>query len=79
MNSLNRTIKPGEHVVVANDNFGEDFPVAYRTFICEAGFGLAPHTSGLKISGRWADGSGEDVIEGTMIDPDETALLKEQN
>lgn len=79
-NALDKKIERGERVVVSRSYF-EDLvkhaSVESRTFICEHGYGMSPFTMGSKITGRWADGTGADVIVGSMIDVEETRKLQQ--
>jgi len=75
-NALNRTIQPGEIVVMSAAYYKGNTPKD-RAFICQSGFGLDTFTFGGKIFGRWADGSGNDEVSGYEIDPAETRKFQQ--
>lgn len=74
MNALGREIGEGEVVVVKKSVFDNPKSVTLeeRLFVCESGFGMKSFTSGSAVMGHWKDGSGNDRIEGHMIDKKET-------
>ena len=74
VNNLKMHINAGDEVVVSKEFFKDkSLPIEKRIFICDGnGFGTESFTHGSAIFGKWKDGSGDDRIEGDMIDVEET-------
>ena len=74
MNSLKRTIKEGEIVVVSNTRFKKPQPIENRLLRCNgSGFGTSAETAGTAVYGEWLSDSVKGRIEGHWIDAGETA------
>lgn len=86
MNALNREIKPGEEVVVAEEHIASAYKgLEHRVFVCMGGFGMMPFTAGTKVYGYYKEDAGkpyeqsQDMIRGPYIDVAETKRWQEEH
>lgn len=71
-NSLNRTIKSGEVVIIRSSIFVNKLSAKSRAFICQFGFGMSHIALDKLISGYWKDCGLPEDISGNWIDKEET-------